>query len=159
MANEGVQFGGDILVYRNTGTEVAPVWEAVGHSTSHSYSGSTNMRERVHKDDGGATHVRPGRHAPATISISGLATYDGVDFFTLEQMRLDRDRIHLKYSGRPAADPNVVEATEQDGDKFMEAYGYLSEVGREDPVDGDATYSCTITLDGIPKIKTVPVTP
>lgn len=155
MANTGVQFGGDILVYRNTGTEVLPVWGAIGHSTSHSYSGSTNMRERMHKDDGGITHIRPGRHAPGSISINGLATFDGVDFFDLEAIRVARTRVQLKYSGRPAADPNVVEAVEAVGDHYLEAFGYISEVSREDPVDADSTYSCTITLDGVPTQKTV----
>jgi hypothetical protein len=155
MANTGVQFGGDILVYQNTGTEETPEWEAFGHSTSHSYSGSTNMRERIHKDDGGTTHIRPGRHAPGTISINGLATYDGVDFYAIEKLRIDRERIHLKYSGRPADDPNTVEFKEDSGDKYMEAYGYITEVGREDTVDGDSTYSCTVTLDGVPTEKEV----
>ena len=155
MANTGIQFGGDILVYRNTGTDVAPVWEAIGHSTSHSYKGTTAMRNRVHKDDGGATGTKPGRHEPGTISIAGLSTYDGNDFYTLEALRLARERIHLKYSGRPASDPDAVEAVEASGDKYYEAYGYISEVGREDPTEGDSTYSATITLDGVPEEKAV----
>ena len=155
MANVGITFGGDILVYRNTGTEQSPVWAAIAHATNHSYSASTAMREVAHKDDGGHTAVRPGRHAPATISISGLVSYDGVDFWDLESLRLAKTKLLLKYGGRPAADPDKVEHVELAGDHYYKASGYLSEVSREDPVDGDSTYSATITLDGKPVESTV----
>lgn len=158
MANAGIVFGGDILLHKNTGTEEVPVWTPFAHSTSHSYSASTNMRERVHKDDGGSTSVRPGRHSPPTISIAGLVSYDGVDFWDLEAMRLAKERVQLKYAGRPAADELIIEVGEAVGDKYYEAFGYLSEVSREDPVDGDSTYSATITVDGKPTLKTVPGT-
>lgn len=156
MANTGIVFGGDILVFRNTGTAQSPVWAAFAHATSHSYSGSTAMRERSNKDDGGVTGVRPGRHAPGTISIAGLVSYNGVDFYDLDAIRIARTRLQVKYSGRPAADPLIVEVGAVAGDTFYEAFGYLSEVGREDPVDGDSTYSATITLDGVPTEETVP---
>ena len=155
MSNTGVTFGGDILVYRNTGTDIAPVWESFAYASSHSYNGTTKMRQRVHKDDGGATGVRPGRHEPGTIGIQGLVSYDGVDFWTLDKLRKDRERIHLKYSGRPSGDTDVIETTEDVDDKYYEAYGYINEVSREDPVEEDSTYSATITLDGFPTEKTV----
>jgi len=155
MANTGVIFGGDIMLYRNTGTDVAPIWTPFAHATSHSYSGSTNMRESSDKDDGGQTTVKPGRHAPSTISISGLKSYDGDDFFALEQARLDREKLQIKYSGRPTGDENAIDTVEDTGDKYMEAYGYVSECGSEDPHDGDATYSATITLSTQPEIKSV----
>lgn len=155
MANTGIIFGGDILLYHNTGTEVAPVWAAFAHATSHSLSESTNMREQAHKDDGGQTLVKPGRHAVGTISISGLTSYEGVDYFTMKDKRNKREKIQVKYSGRPAADTKFIDAKEASGDKYEEGYGYISEISREDPLDGDSTYSCTITLSGGTEIKTV----
>ncbi len=156
MANTGVRFGGDIMLYQNTGTEAVPVWTPFAHATSHGYKGTTEMRTRVHKDDGGASGTRPGRHAPGTITIAGLSTYDGVDFFGLEAIRQARTRIQVKYSGRPTGDTDAVENVESAGDKYLEGFGYVSEVGEEAPVDGDATYSATITLDGLPTEKEVP---
>lgn len=155
MANEGVVFGGDILLYENTGTEEVPVWASFAHATSHSRTGSTNMRETSHKDDGGATGVKPGRHAPGTISISGLKSYGGKDFDDLEEKRLNRERIHVKYSGRPAGDTDAVETVEATGDVYWEVYCYVSECSTEDPHDGNSTYSATLTMDGVPVKKTV----
>lgn len=154
MANTGTVFGADIQLYENTGTAQAPVWAAFAHATSHSFSASTNMREVSDKDDGGDTKVKPGRHAAATISISGLVSYDGVDFWYLEGKRLARTKLLLKYSGRPAADTKFIDAKESTGDGYYEAEGYISECSREDPHDGESTYSVTITLSGKPTKKT-----
>jgi hypothetical protein len=155
MSNTGTIFGGDILVYRNTGTEEVPVWEAFAHATSHSYSGSTNMREIADKDDGGDTDVKPGRHGVPTISISGLSSYDGADFWTLEALRQARTKIQYKFSGRPSTDTEFVDAVAATGDKYMTGYAYISECGKEDPLDGEETYSATLTCKGQPTISTV----
>ena len=155
MANTGVVFGGDILLYENTGTEQAPVWAAFAHATSHSISESTNMREQAHKDDGGETLVKPGRHAAGTISISGLVSYNGKDYHDLKDKRNKREVVLFKYSGRPSADTDFIDAKEATGDKYEEGKGYISEISREDPLDADSTYNCTITMSGVPVIKTV----
>ena len=155
MANTGVVWGGDILLYKNTGTDAAPEWEAFAHATSHSYSGSTNIREQGDKDDGGDTRIKPGRHGLATISISGLKSYDGTDANELESMRQAREKLHFKLSGRPAADEDFIDTVEAAGDKYKEGYGYISEYSEEQPFDGDVTYSATITCDGQPELKSV----
>jgi len=153
--NEGIVAGADILLYINKGTEAEPIWKAYAHGTTQSYSGSTAMRERANKDDGGATSIKPGRHAVITIPIAGLTSYDGDDFFALDQARLNRERLQVKYSGRPTGDTAAIDTVESTGDKYYEAYGYVSECGREDPTEGDGTYSATISLDGKPTLKTV----
>lgn len=155
MANEGIIFGGDILLYENSGTEETPVWTAFAHATTHSRSGSTTMRTRAHKDDGGASGVKPGRHEPGTISISGLKSYDGNDFDALEAKRLARTRIPVKYSGRPALDPDIVETAEATGDTYYTVYAFISKCDTEDPVDGDSTYTAELTMDGVPTPSTV----
>jgi len=143
------------MLYENTGTDVAPVWSPFAHATSHSRSGTTNMRERAHKDDGGATGVKPGRHTPGTINISGLKSYDGKDYDDLEEKRLNRTRIQYKYSGRPTGDTDAIDTVEDTGDTYWEGYCYVSECSTEDPVDGDSTYSATLTQDGVATKKTV----
>jgi len=155
MPNSGVVAGADILLYKNEGTDAEPIWTAYAHGTTLSYSGSTAMRERADKDDGGATRIKPGRHGVTTILIAGLTSYDGSDFFALDQSRLNRERLQVKYSGRPAADTLKIDTVEAEGDFYYEAYGYISECGREDPTEGDSTYSATISLDGVPTKKTV----
>ena len=155
MANTGIVWGGDIQLYRNTGTVPAPVWTPFAHATSHSYKGSTAMREQFSKDTGGDTWVKAGKHSPGTISIAGLVTYDGIDFYAVEALRLARTKIQLKYSGRPAADTLYVDVKESSTDKYLEAYGYISECSREDGADADATYSVTITLATKPTISAV----
>lgn len=156
MANTGIIFGNDIVLYHNTGTEQSPVWTPFAHATTHTYSASTNMRERVTKDTGGTTGVKPGIHGVPTIGISGLATYDGIDYHRLEEMRKNRERIHIKRSGRPTGDTGAVDATEVEGDKYEEGYGYVGDVNMEAPVEGDSTYSATISVDGQLTPKTVP---
>ncbi len=155
MANTGVVWGGDILLYKNTGTDVAPEWTAFAHATSHSYSASTNMREQGDKDDGGDTRVKPGRHGIPTISISGLKSYDGTDANDLEDMRQAKERIHYKLGGRPADDTDAIDTVEDTGDKYKEGYAYISEYSEEQPFDGDVTYSATLTCDKQPEIKSV----
>lgn len=154
MANTGIVYGGDIQVYRNTGTEETAVWAAFAHATSHSYSGSTSLREVLTKDTGGKKRVKPGTHETPTISIAGMVTYDGADFFDIEALRIARTRIHVKYSGRPTGDTLKIDTVEATGDKYMEGYGYITECSREDATDADATYSATITLEEQPDIKT-----
>jgi hypothetical protein len=155
MANTGIVYGGDIQLYRNTGTEVSPVWAAFAHATSHSYKGSTALREVTSKDTGGDTWVKPGKHSPSTISISGLVTYDGSDFYVIEAFRLARTKLQVKYSGRPAADTLYIDVKEASADKYLSGYGYITECSREDAADGDATYSVSITMSAKPTISAV----
>ena len=152
MANTGIVWGGDIQLYRTTNG--GTTWTAFAHATSHSYKGSTAMRETSSKDTGGDTWIKPGKHSPGTISIAGLVTYDGADFYTLEAARLARTLLTLKYSGRPSGDTLAVDTVEATGDKYLTCTGYISECSREDGADADATYSVTITLASKPTIAT-----
>jgi hypothetical protein len=83
-----------------------------------------------------------------------LVTYDGVDFYALEALRLARTLITLKYSGRPTGDTLVIDTVEATGDKYITCTGYITECSREDAADGDATYSVSVTLATKPTIAT-----
>lgn len=155
MANSGVIFGADILLYYNTGTEETPAWTAFAHATSHSYKGSTNMREQADKDDGGETAVKPGRHGIPTISISGLKSYDGANGDTIDEIRIARTKIQYKFSGRPSGDTEFIDTVEASGDKYKTGYAYISEYSEDAPHDGDVTYSATLTCSKNPTYNTV----
>ena len=155
MANTGIVYGGDIQVYRNTGTEETAVWAAFAHATSHSYSGSTSLREVLNQRHG-RQEAREARHAR---NPNHLDCWDGNLrrcrlFSTLKRCALHAPAFHVKYSGRPTGDTLKIDTVEATGDKYMEGYGYITECSREDATDADATYSATITLEEQPDIKT-----
>lgn len=149
MPNTGTIHGGDIMLYHNTGTEETPVWTPFAHATSHTVNnGAMNVREVSSKQTGRFPTVKPGKHGISTIQIAGLRTYDGVDYFTLKTKKEANERIQVKLSGRPVADTDIIEVNEDSGDKYEEGFGYVTELSSENPHDGTATYSATITVDG-----------
>lgn len=148
-----VQHGGDIMLYVNEGTEAVPVWAAIAHATSHSISHSMSPNEVSSKTTGRQTEVKPGKHGASTISISGLATWDGKDYFDLKEKFDTDEKIMFKLSGRTSAE--MIERAEATGDKYEEGYGYITELSKEAPHDGSATYSCTITVVGGTTVRTV----
>lgn len=150
-----VQHGGDIMLYMNTGTDVAPVWTPVAHATSHSITHGMSPREISSKETGSYPEIKPGMHSLSTISISGLATWDGFDYYDLLEKKQNREWIMFKLSGRPSSDTNAPERTEDVGDKYEEGTGLITELSKEAPHDGSATYSCTITVSGKTEIKEV----
>ncbi len=154
MANTGIVQGGDIQLFRNTGTEQTPVWAAFAHATSHSYKGSTAMLDIVTKDTGRNKKKKAGMNEAPTISAAGFVTYDGTDFFALEALRVAGTKLQVKYSGKPTGDTTIVDTVEATGDKFFTGYAYISECGREDPAEGLATYSITLQFETQPTIST-----
>jgi hypothetical protein len=150
-----VQHGGDVMLYMNTGTTEVPVWTPFAHATSHSISHGMTPREISSKETGSYPEIKPGMHTLSTISISGLATWDGFDYYDLLEKKQDREWITFKLSGRPDGDEDAPERTEEAGDKYEEGTGLITELGKEAPHDGSATYSCTITVSGKTTIQTV----
>ncbi|MGQ1889131.1 phage tail tube protein [Thermophagus sp. OGC60D27] len=150
-----VVHGGDVLLYINTGDESTPVWTPVAHATTHSVTHGMSAQEVSSKDTGRHPNLKPGKHNVSTVSIQGLRTYDGYDYFDLKQIFDANQLVHIKLSGRPSDDPDYFERTEQAGDKYEEGYGYITELSNENAHDGIATYSCTISINGKTEIKTV----
>jgi hypothetical protein len=150
-----VTHGGDIMLYFNTGTSAVPVWVPGAHATSHSISHSMSPNEVSSKETGKYTEIKPGKHGVSTINISGLHTWDGFDYFDLKEKHDADEVIMFKLSGRPTDDEFVAERAEEVGDKYEEGSGYITEVSREAPHDGNSTYSATISIIGKTETKTV----
>lgn len=150
-----VTHGGDIMLYFNTGTDIAPVWDPIAHATSHSISHSMSPNEVSSKETGKYTEIKPGKHGVSNISISGLHTWDGFDYFDLKEKHDNDEVILFKLSGRPSDDTEVAERSEEVGDKYEEGTGYITEVSREAPHDGNSTYSATIQVIGKTNTKQV----
>lgn len=155
MANEGYVEGGDILLYYNSGTDVAPVWTPFAGSTSHKYSASLGMREISNKDLAGKKKRKPGTFEAPDITIDGMISYDGADWDLIYGLFSAKTKMLVKYSGRPSADTGKIEAVEVVGDKYLEGNGWFTSVSRDDANDANSTYSATISLETMPTIKTV----
>ncbi|WP_347839311.1 phage tail tube protein [uncultured Draconibacterium sp.] len=154
-ANTGFVHGGDILLYQNTGTDVAPVWTPFAHATSHKITHPTNIRTINTKTLGPNTGVKAGLHGQSSLSMSGLKTYDDENYFTLKSLRDNRTRIQFKLAGRPVADTDFFEVNEQSGDSYEEGYGYITSLSSDHPHDANATFEVEIAIDGNTEVKTV----
>lgn len=157
-ANTGIIDGGDILVYVNTGTDVAPVWSPAAHCTECSIQNSTEIRKRSTKDTGKFAEKRAGEQT-TTISVSALATYGDFNYFSLRSLQLAGAAVKVKYSGRPAADVTAGKAitAEQVGDKYEEGMFIINSVERNDAKDADSTMTAQFENSGAVEIKTVTV--
>jgi len=154
-ANAGTIHGNDMILSYNSGTVLVPVWTPIAHATSNGIKHPTSMREIASKTAGKNTNVRPGKHGLSSLSVSGLATYDGANYYTLKGLRDSFSRIQFKISGRPTGDTGYVEVLEAVGDKYEEGYGYIASLSKDDPHDNNSTFSVEITIDGATEIKTV----
>lgn len=155
-ANTGVIFGGDIMLFINTGTTEVPVWTPGAHATEHSISHSMSPREISSKDTGLFSNIRPGKHGVSTIQISALRTYDGFNYFDLLALKNGGTAIAFKLAGR--ASGVAIENVEAGGDEFESGTGYITALDNTNPHDGNSTMTCTISIDGETEIESVPVT-
>lgn len=153
-----VMHGGDILLFINQGDETTPDWVPIAHATSHDISHSMATIEVSSKETGRHPKIKPGKHGVPQINVSGLATYDGFDYFDLKEKKDANEKIHVKMAGRPSGDTDFFEKTEEDGDRYEVGNGYITELSREHPHDGNSTYSCTISIDGNTTTETVSTT-
>lgn len=152
--NTGTVHGGDVVLFYNTGTLVTPIWTPIAHATSHSIKHSTSMREIASITTGKDTSVRPGKNSPSALSISGIRTYDGADYYTLKVIRDSFAKIQFKLAGHPTADTIYMEVKEASGDKYETGFGYISSLSADNPNDNSSTYSVEIMIDGGTSIST-----
>lgn len=156
-ANEGIIDGGDVMLYINTGTDIAPVWTPMFHCKECSIKHSTELRKRMTKDTGKSAQKRAGEQT-TTISVSALTTYGSYNYFDLRALQIAGTPVKLKYSGRPEADVAAGKADifEQVGDKYEEGLFIINSVERNDVKNEDSTMSASFENSGAVEIKTVP---
>jgi len=158
-ANEGIIDGGDVMVYVNTGTLLAPVMTPAFHCTECSIDHGTEVRTRKTKNTGKSAQKRAGEQS-TNISVSALTCYDktGVlNYFTLREKQLSGEEVLLKYSGRPAADVTAKECdiAEQVGDKYEEGMFIITKLARNDKKAEDSTMTVTFENSLSVEVKTV----
>jgi len=158
-ANEDIIDGGDILVYVNTGTALAPTWTPAFHCTECGIDHSTEVRTRKTKNTGKSAQKRAGEQS-TTITVSALATYNKtgeINYFTLREKQLLGEEVMLKYSGRPAADVTAKECdiSEQVGDKYEKGMFIITKVSRNDKKAEDSTMSATFENSLAVTVETV----
>jgi predicted secreted protein len=76
---DGVIRGRDLMLFRNTGTEAAPVWVALGAATSHSLSIQADNSDISNKDTAQFKTVLPGGNLTWTISADCMYKLDDAD--------------------------------------------------------------------------------
>lgn len=155
MPNTGIQNGGDVLVYINTGTDIAPVWTPIAHCTESSIDDGAEVRDRVTSDTGKYKGRKVGVQE-VTINVSSLTCYDGYSYWDLLALKEAGDSIQLKYSNRPAQDvtDGKAEVSEQTGDKYRQGMFVIQSVSKNDKKNEDSNLSATFLNDGAPETKT-----
>ena len=124
--------GSDILLLVNTGTDVEPVYMAVGSQRNFSREEATEEID-VSSKDGRAKRVIAGRYS-STISLEALYVPTDEGYLALRDAMRNGDLIKVRIS-----DENT--PTE-------EADALITSLSEEYPDQAEATVSCDLTIDG-----------
>ena len=124
--------GTDVLVLVNTGTEVSPVYTAVGSQRDASLD-ETNDEIDISSKDGRAGRYLAGRYG-ATMSLEALYVPDSVGYLALKSAMRDGTLIKVRIS------EDAVETEEADAIVTGLSSGY--------PDQGEATVSIDLRIDG-----------
>ncbi len=135
--------GSDIIIYVNKGTTASPTWAAVAYSTSHKYSGSSEMGERAHKDvDNPMWPEKYVKKQSVTITVEALVTNDDeVDSWDLLNTTWKAGLpVQVKYAPK---DSKITA-----GDKYEQGMFIITSLERNDPTNEDSTLSATLESSG-----------
>ena len=124
--------GTDVLILVNTGTEVSPVYTAVGSQRDASLD-ETNDEIDISSKDGRAGRYLAGRYG-ATMSLEALYVPDSVGYLALKSAMRDGTLIKVRIS------EDAVETEEADAIVTGLSSGY--------PDQGEATVSIDLRIDG-----------
>jgi TP901-1 family phage major tail protein len=119
--------GVDILVFVNTGTEEAPVWEAAGGQRNATLSESSEALDVTTKDGGAGSYEY--EYGLYGWSISGDGIYVPNDLVFQMLKKAMRQRIKVKVRMKEA------------GTFTQEGIALVSSLDTEAPYDDSATYS------------------
>lgn len=124
--------GTDVLLYVNTGTPAAPVYEAVGSQRDVTFD-ETNAEIDMSSKDGRAFEGEPGRYK-ATLSLDALYVPDDDAYLALRAALRNGDLI-------------LVERLEVDGvDETANAF--VTSISEKAPDQDAATISIALTVSG-----------
>ena len=117
--------------------------EAIGYSTSCSFSMTAEKRETIHKDNPGSgwTTFSIGQKS-ATISVDA---FYNTDANTAYSDRKDPDDIAALFINETPFEWQFRAAS---GDDMYSGSGYVTEMSIDSPVEDNATYSMTIDVNG-----------
>lgn len=140
MATTGVLNGTNLRLFLNTGTGQA---YPVAYATSCTIDMNAEELDTLTKDSVGSfRNFQPGQLS-ATVSGEGLISFDtsGIsgtrrEFADLFTAFKNKTRLYGFYS------------TDATGDDKYEFYGYITALSSSGAVEGNATYSYTIGVDG-----------
>jgi len=133
MATTGI-VGGTILRVYVDGS-------AVAYATSGSFSLSSELRQTVHKDNPGNSWSQgvPSTKS-GTISVSAFVSEDGAanTYETFFDALLAETSLTVTWT------------TDVSGDTYYTASCYVTDLQAEAPVNENATFSATLTVNGLP---------
>ena len=135
MATSGVLNGTDFRIWVSG--------EAIGYSTSCSFSMSAELRETIHKDNpGSGWRTFSIGQKQATITVDAFYNTDANSAYS---NRKDPDDIATLFINETQFEWQFRAAS---GDDMYSGSGYITEMSIESPVEDNATYSLTIEVDG-----------
>lgn len=124
--------GTDVLLYANTGTDLAPVWTVVGSQRNLSRDESTESID-VSSKASRAKRVLPGRYA-SSMSLEALYVPDDASYLALKSAMRDGDLIKVRIS--------------EVGIYTEEADAVITSMSEEFPDQAESTISVDLEIDG-----------
>jgi len=124
--------GTDVLLLVNTGTPSVPVYTAVGSQRDVNFDESTAEID-VSSKDSRNTRVLAGRYK-ATLTLNALYVTDDAGYLALRSAMQDGELILV--------------AKQIDDVTTETASALVTQLGDRDPDQGEATISCSLTIDG-----------
>jgi len=122
--------GKDTLLSINTGTVEVPVWTLVGGQRNSPVKQSANSMDGSHKTSGGWSQGIPGLKS-WSIDYSGLQIMDDSGLQALEYGFRNNKQLNVKI--------------EYPNKKYQTGWAFITAFNRENPHDGIATASATLT--------------
>jgi predicted secreted protein len=124
--------GTDVLILVNTGTEVSPVYTAVGSQRGASLS-ETNDEIDISSKDSRAGRYLAGRYG-STLSLDGLYVPSNVAYLALKTAQRAGDAILVRI--------------EEEGVEVEEASAIITDMSTDFPDQDAATISIDLRIDG-----------
>jgi len=124
--------GADVLLLVNTGSEVSPVYEAVGSQRDVSFEETTEGIDASSKDSR-AGRVLPGRYG-ASVSLEHLYVADDDAYLALRTAMRDGTLIKIR--------------RQDEGVEIEEADALITSLGTAAPDQDVMVVSCELTIDG-----------
>jgi hypothetical protein len=137
------------MLFRNTGTDAAPVWTALGAATSHSLTISTDNADISNKDTAQFKTVLPGGNLTWSISADCMYKLEDVKALVADIIAGSVYRVAFALLGNPSDSGEVPSGGWQpDAQYGYVGNAFLNSFTANAPYEGQATYTAEFNGSG-----------